>query len=51
MVDRYLSTKFAVNLFDGFRENAFYGGTPDACATALALLTMSSRAKNIHVLK
>ena len=49
MVDRYLSTKFGVNLFDDFWENAFYGRTPNAgnCATALALLTMSSRAKKI----
>ena len=29
MVDSYLSTKFGINLFDGFWENAFYGRTPD----------------------
>ncbi len=46
MVDSYLSTKFGINLFHGFRENAFYGRTTtDACATALALLTQSNRAK------
>ncbi len=28
-MDRYLSTKFGVNLFDGFWENAFYGRTTD----------------------
>ncbi len=60
MVDSYLSTKFGINLLDGFWENAFYGRTDgrtddgrrtdgrttDARATALALLTQSSRAKN-----
>ncbi len=46
MVDSYLSTKIGVNSLDGFWENAFYGWTPDAHATALALLTQSSRAKN-----
>ncbi len=25
MVDSYLSTKFGINLLDGFWENAFYG--------------------------
>ncbi len=29
MVDSYLSTKFGINLLDGFWENAFYGRTPD----------------------
>ena len=48
MVDRYLSTKFGINLICGFWENAFYGlrTTPDARTTAIALLTQSSRAKN-----
>ncbi len=50
MVDSYLSTNFGINLLDGFWENAFYGRTDDgrttdARATALALLTQSSRAK------
>ncbi len=27
MVDSYLSTKFGINLLDGFWENAFYGRT------------------------
>ncbi len=51
MVDGYLSTKFGIDSLDGFWENAFYGRwtdgrTTDARATALALLTQSSRAKN-----
>ncbi len=52
-MDGYLSTKFGINLLDGFWENAFYGRrtddgrTTDARATALALLTQSSRAKNV----
>ncbi len=30
MVDSYLSTKFGINVLDGFWENAFYGRrTPD----------------------
>ncbi len=27
MVKRYLSTKFGINLLDGFLENGFYGWT------------------------
>ncbi len=27
MVDRYLSTKFGINMLDGFSENAFYRRT------------------------
>ncbi len=27
MVDSYLSTKFGIDLLDGFWENAFYGRT------------------------
>ncbi len=47
MVDSYLSTKFVINLFDGIWENAFYGRATDARATALALLTQSSRANKM----
>ena len=46
MVDSYLSAKFGIDLLDGFSENAFYGRRTDARATALALRTQSSRAKN-----
>ncbi len=35
-VDSYLSTKIGVNSLDGFWENAFYGRTTDARATALS---------------
>ncbi len=32
MEKRYLSTKFGINLHDGFRENGFYGRrTDDGC--------------------
>ena len=44
MVDSYLSTKFGVNLLNGFSENAFYGRWTDAHAMALALLYCVSRA-------
>ncbi len=48
MVDSYLCTKIGVISLDGFWENAFYGRTTttDARATALALLTQLTRAKN-----
>ena len=49
MVDSYLSTKFGISSLDGFWGNAFYGRTTDACATALALLTQSSSAKNAKI--
>ena len=29
MVKRYISTKFGINLFDGFWENGFYGRQTD----------------------
>ncbi len=45
MVDSYLSTKFGINALDCFLENGFYLRTTDVRATALALLTQSSRAK------
>ncbi len=48
MVDSYLSTRFGINLSNGFWENTFYarttdGRTTDACATAKALLDLVSR--------
>ncbi len=33
MVKRYLSTKFGINLHDGFLENGFYGRTTDGRTT------------------
>ncbi len=53
MVDRpiNLSTRFGMNQFDDFSENAFYGRTTkDARATAIALLTLSSRTKTSKAL-
>ncbi len=47
MVDSYLSTKFGINSLDG-SEKTFYGRQMDARATAIALLTESSRAKNMQ---
>ncbi len=46
MVDVYLSTKFGVNSLHGFQEKTFCEGRTGAQATALALLTQSSRAIN-----
>ena len=46
-MDSHLSTKTGSNSLNGFWENAFYGRT-DAHDTALALLTQSTRAKNIQ---
>ncbi len=50
MVDRELPTKFGLDPSSGFRETWVYGRmdrwTTDACATTVALLTKSSRAKN-----
>ena len=54
MVDSYLYTKFGVNLLDVFGEKSVLrtdGWTTDACATALALMTMSSRAKKSKIFK
>ncbi len=45
MVDSYRSTKFGINLLDGFRPA---GRMTDARATALALLAQSSRAKKVR---
>ncbi len=42
MVDSYLSTKYGINLLDGFWENTLYGRTTDARATALALLKITN---------
>ncbi len=33
MEKRYLSTKFGINLHDGFGENGFYGRTDDGRTT------------------
>ncbi len=48
MVDSFLPIQFGINSFDGVWENVFYRrrGTTDACATAIVLLSQSSRAKN-----
>ncbi len=46
MADSCLSTKFAIDSVHGFWENTFYGRRRMPHATALALLTQSSRAKN-----
>ncbi len=48
MVDRYLSVKFGVNPFDGFRENDVYGRTDgrrttDARVATVALLCSSKK--------
>ncbi len=51
MVYSYLSTQVCINVFDGLWENTFYGhttdGKTDAHSTVKALLTQSSRAKNL----
>ncbi len=46
MVNKYLSTKFGINLLDRFRENGFYGrtdGRMDARVTTVALLCSSTK--------
>ncbi len=54
MLDSYLSTKFGINSLDGFlmEKMRFTDDdgrrTMDACATVIALLTQSSRAKNFN---
>ncbi len=58
-MNSYLSTKFGVNLVNGFQENAFYGWSADGQTTdgrtamdepttTLSLLTQSNRAKNSY---
>ena len=45
MVEMELPTKFGLDPCSGFRETRVYGGTTDACAVTVAMLTKSSRAK------
>ncbi len=50
MVKRYLSTKFGINLLDGFWENEFYermtdGRTTDAYVTTVATCMLCGSTK------